>query len=295
MFKFIVGLMLFRFVAGFELISSEDFVSFKKDVKCFSQPQDDTDKCRPKQCSRQIIDGLFSDDEIQALMIIVEKGLSLRQVKGDGGPSIFDLNTGFIRDSNGLENIFFNKHTDIFTPSDFEVYGAIISKLKRAAQERMQIETLYFTAPTFVTRLDGRNSNWEPKGIHDEYWHLHVDQNSTAHYDYSGLLYLSTFGKDFTGGRLKFFGRDEETIEQIIEPRGGRAAFFTSGPENPHSVERVASGQRFVLSFWFTCDPKREFQIFLDGKAHIAFGKKYIERFQQQQQQQQQRGQEKEL
>jgi hypothetical protein len=34
------------------------------------------------------------------------------------------------------------------------------------------------------------------------------------------------------------------------------------------------SGQRFVLAFWFTCDPEREFEIFLDGKAHQAFSQK---------------------
>ena len=37
-------------------------------------------------------------------------------------------------------------------------------------------------------------------GVHDEYWHLHVDMNNTAHYHYSGLLYLSTYQTDFTGG-----------------------------------------------------------------------------------------------
>ena len=38
-------------------------------------------------------------------------------------------------------------------------------------------------------------------GIHDEYWHTHADMNNTAHYQYSGLLYLSTYKEDFGGGR----------------------------------------------------------------------------------------------
>lgn len=46
---------------------------------------------------------------------------------------------------------------------------------------------------------------------------------------------------------------------------------FTSGAENTHFVERVTNGQRFVLSFWFTCDPSRQFEIFLDGKKHTLF------------------------
>jgi hypothetical protein len=39
-------------------------------------------------------------------------------------------------------------------------------------------------------------------GIHDEYWHPHADRNNTPHYHYSGLLYMSDYGKDFTGGSL---------------------------------------------------------------------------------------------
>lgn len=46
---------------------------------------------------------------------------------------------------------------------------------------------------------------------------------------------------------------------------------FTSGPENTHFVEPVVSGQRFVLSFWFTCNIQRKFEIFLDGKQHQLF------------------------
>lgn len=83
--------------------------------------------------------------------------------------------------------------------------------------------------------------------------------------------------------------------EQIVEPKAGRVVIFSSGQENPHRVERLLSGQRFVLAFWFTCNPDREFEIFLDGSAHIAFSKKIKnqleskqQRAQPQQQQQQQ-------
>ena len=63
-------------------------------------------------------------------------------------------------------------------------------------------------------------------------------------------------------------------MEQVVEPRRGRVVMFTSGWENPHFVERLLSGQRFVLAFWFTCDPKKQFEIFLDGQAHIAFSQR---------------------
>ena len=34
--------------------------------------------------------------------------------------------------------------------------------------------------------------------------HAHVDKNNTEHYDYSGLLYLSDYETDFTGGMFAF-------------------------------------------------------------------------------------------
>ena len=46
---------------------------------------------------------------------------------------------------------------------------------------------------------------------------------------------------------------------------------FGSGRENPHRVERVTEGTRYVLSFWFTCDKKFKFSNYLDGKQHNTF------------------------
>jgi hypothetical protein len=38
---------------------------------------------------------------------------------------------------------------------------------------------------------------------------------------------------------------------------------------------------RYVLAFWFTCDESKKFEIFLDGKKHIAFSHKIREGFRQ--------------
>ena len=271
-------------IASTERLSS----AWHKDVNCHSKAPsvEVVEGCVPSKCGRTIVDGLFEDQEIEQLLSIVERGLALRDKasQAGGGPAIFDLNTGFVRDSNGLDNVFAEKHNSLFTPADFYAYGRIIKKLKQHTMESLGVNHLFFTAPTFVTRLDGRNPDWAPRAIHDEYWHLHVDQNSTSHYFYSGLLYLNSYKTNFEGGLLRFYNKDEETVEEIVEPRRGRALFFTAGPENPHSVDRVTSGLRYVLSFWFTCDPKREFQIFLDGQAHMTFGKQVIARLERQRQ-----------
>lgn len=67
---------------------------------------------------------------------------------------------------------------------------------------------------------------------------------------------------------------DDNFYDLVVEPKAGRTLIFTSSLENIHFVERVSKGERFVLSFWFTCDPQKEFEIFLDGKSHVSFSHK---------------------
>ena len=43
--------------------------------------------------------------------------------------------------------------------------------------------------------------------------HPHVDKNNTEHYDYSGLLYLSTHDDDFGGGLFQFLDSEESNAE----------------------------------------------------------------------------------
>ena len=253
--------------------------------------------CVSSFCGRRVVDDLFSHDDIAILKGIVEKGMGSRAKLG--GPTILDINTGFIRDSKGLANLFLQPEagtSSMYTEEDFAHYGSIIKRLKGAVSAHFGLDTLYFTTPTFITRLDG-NATWEPEGVHDEYWHRHVDRENTEHYHYSGLLYMSDFGTDFTGGLLHFYSASTPSeVELTVEPRAGRVVIFTAGSENPHMVERVTSGDRLVLSFWFTCNVKREFEIFLDGAAHVAFSEKtkaqLLRQQQQQQQQQQRQGQE---
>lgn len=251
--------------------------------------------CLPTSCSRHVMDGVFEEADITALHKIAEKGMSSRG-PSLGGPTILDINTGFVRDTKGLENLFTRDEANkIFTEDDFAHYGKIITKLRETVTTTMDIDELYFTAPTFITRLDG-DTDWQPQEIHDEYWHPHADRNNTAHYHYSGLLYMSSKGEDFTGGDVVFYNADSEMKhprnnedvdlarkgvfnfveeEQRVEPRAGRMVIFTSGHENPHKVERLMSGKRFVLAFWFTCDERRAFQIFLDGAAHNSFSQEF--------------------
>lgn len=81
---------------------------------------------------------------------------------------------------------------DIYTASDFSVYAGIVEKLKDTLERQFEVSNMHFTAPTFITRLDASVA-WDPKSPHDEYWHVHADMNNTAHYHYSGELFLIDF------------------------------------------------------------------------------------------------------
>jgi hypothetical protein len=111
-----------------------------------------------------VVDKLFSDDEIVQLHEIAKKGMSQR--KAVGGPTILDINTGYIRDTDGMENLFM-RSKDIFSSEDFAHYGRIIHRLKETLEATFNIADLHFTAPTFITRLDASVA-WKPKGIRDE-------------------------------------------------------------------------------------------------------------------------------
>ncbi|RLO02800.1 hypothetical protein DYB28_006534, partial [Aphanomyces astaci] len=135
-----------------------------------------------------------------------------------GGPTIMDINTGmysvdhpirrweftsscigYVKDGNGLINLYRQDPPVQFTTEQYTLYRDVIESIRLAIMDEFRLSTLYFTAPTFLTRLIG-NASWVPQEMHDEYWHAHVDKNNTRHYDYSGLLYLADYGVEFTGG-----------------------------------------------------------------------------------------------
>ena len=97
------------------------------------------------------------------------------------------------------------------------------------------------------------------------YWNPHVDKANRCAYDYSSILYLTSHGLDFEGGRFAFLdetvaeegrvgarGIEDAVQRTTVTPGVGRFVCFTSGLENVHHVERVSSGQRVTLSAWFT-------------------------------------------
>ena len=233
-------------------------------------------------CLRHGEDDFVSPAEAAQLLAMMQAGFA--RSRRSAGPTILDVNTGYLREGGRVVNIYkdeLDKATGrvtapavAFNDSDLALYRSVFDRIRGRIVAVFNLTSLFFTAPTFVTRIVGAEG-WEAEDIHDEYWHPHVDMANTRHYHYSGLLYLSSHGDNFSGGEFAFLKRrggsaDDEDAEDehVVLPRSGRLLAFSSGHENLHVVRRVTSGTRYVFSMWFSCDPRREFTTFLDNKAH---------------------------
>eukprot|EP00939_MAST-03C_sp_MAST-3C-sp1_P001947 g1947.t1 len=168
--------------------------------------------CYPAStCLRVMIDDFADVAEVERLRDIAFEGMrfSANPTKATrGGPTIMDINSGFVRDPYGIRNMYeetTSSDRPAFTSEDFALYERIVERVRAQVKESFGIDRLYFTAPTFVTREVGSlENNWTPRSVHDEYYHAHVDKNNTEHYHYSGLLYLADYEEDFTGGMFAF-------------------------------------------------------------------------------------------
>mmetsp|Transcript_29954 Transcript_29954/g.96639 ORF Transcript_29954/g.96639 Transcript_29954/m.96639 type:complete len:328 (-) Transcript_29954:75-1058(-) len=223
-------------------------------------------------CDRILYDDFIPEATVNALLSIAGRGMA-RSPASFGGPTIFDANSGYLMSPGArLENVYATNDArpEFFDSTELGLYKSVIQKLKAQVEASFGGVAVHFTAPTFIARLSGENASWAPAEPHDEYWHAHADKDNTAHYEYSGLLYLSDFGKDFQGGLFEFVDDQGASLLQV-EPRRGRLLLFASTRDNRHKVNRVTEGLRFALSFWFTCDPQFEFNDFLDGNMHLRF------------------------
>ncbi|KAK6638548.1 hypothetical protein RUM43_006815 [Polyplax serrata] len=208
--------------------------------------------CTPKVCGRLVSDAIITSEEADTLINLAKTGIALGG--SDGGASILDLHSGALSHGQNFVNFFkLPEATNILKPEDYITYNMVKNKIQDAIAEHFGIQAkyLHLTYPTFFSRL----TSIPPKTVHDEYWHKHVDKETYEAFHYTSLLYLNDFKKDFTGGRFAFVNADNTTA--IIEPRKGRVSMFTSGAENPHYVERVATGVRYAVTVSFTCDPTK--------------------------------------
>ncbi|KAG9350361.1 hypothetical protein JZ751_026716 [Albula glossodonta] len=207
--------------------------------------------CTPQICGRAVTDAVVTHEEAHVLRRLAERGLSL--AGSDGGASILDLHSGALSMGKQFVNIyryFGEQIKEVFSEEDFQLYRVVRARIQAVIAETFGLDPsrMYLTKPTFFSRMNST----EAKTTHDEYWHPHIDKVTYGSFDYTSLLYLSDYGRDFGGGRFIFMDADGN---RTVEPRAGRVSFFSSGSENLHRVEKVWWGTRFAITVSFTCDP----------------------------------------
>jgi len=112
------------------------------------------------------------------------------------------------------------------------------------------------------------------QGAQDKQGGLHTDESTFKEFHYSCVLYLSTQHDDFEGGT--FFWSDPPTEEggprrhTPLAPSKGAAIIFSSGWENMHEVEPLASGTRFAVPSFFTTLAEPPDEPFADDEAIAA-------------------------
>lgn len=207
--------------------------------------------CKPKRCARVVMDNLVTESEARHLRGVAERGLALGG--GDGGASILDLHSGALSKGKSFINVYKvleSMSETVFTEDDFRVYRDVKSRIHQAIAKEFGVKpsALFLTKPTFFSRMNSKPAST----VHDEYWHPHIDKVTYGSFHYTSLLYLSSYGHEFSGGRFIFVDKD---ANRTVEPRLGRVSFFTSGSENLHFVEKLKEGERFAITISFTCDP----------------------------------------
>ena len=75
--------------------------------------------------------------------------------------------------------------------------------------------------------------------------------NHTPWRDYTAILYLNNYEKDFRGGLVRF-----PSLGQEVAPERGLLIGFPCGHRYQHEVTMVQEGCRYALSMWLTLRPE---------------------------------------
>jgi len=209
---------------------------------------------RAAKCSRVVLDGVLSVDEIAVL----QRGMdtAFQGLFFNGGEQLLAV------DADSLLR---------FPAVARHQIGRTIARVRKIVEDNFAVSGLHLSGSLF--------KRWQavaPEGAmqlnhsHDPSL-AHVDKANIPSYDYSALLYLSSHNNDFGGGTLAFLDPSEK--DQIVIPRAGRLILFSSGVENLHRVDTVTWGERSVFALWFTCskDHAGEGDLLASGQADNWF------------------------
>ncbi|TPX42900.1 hypothetical protein SeMB42_g04948 [Synchytrium endobioticum] len=213
--------------------------------------------CTPSACGRYVHDSFATPDEIRILRMIADKAMNLSVT--DSCASIFDVPSGAVTHGSKFMNVYElikksrkeGVHVDWISADEVEVLEGVQKRIQQQVKRIFSAKSIKLAKPSFFSRLNGNPQRALTE--HDEYWHAHVDREQYGTFAFTGLLYLSTQQRDFSGGEFVFLSENGRHDEVKIQPKAGRLSLFTSGSENRHRVEKVVKGRRYALTVAFEC------------------------------------------
>lgn len=192
------------------IASLSESANFFQPVECSAEysKQPQISNCTPKKCGRLVLDGVLSEDETKILQSLAQNGTMI--VGGGSGPaSILEYGSSTVSYGEQFISLFARlKGNDestkavreIYSNENLATYKSAKEKIRKAIAENFGIDEdkLYLGSPTFFSRM----TNAQPRTLHDEYWHTHIDTNQYPSFHYTTLIYLADYGEDFNGGRF---------------------------------------------------------------------------------------------
>jgi len=219
--------------------------------KCFSS---DSRAAAKHYCFRYFNDFIFDDNEADILISLAKKAFEYSKPNNDGIIT-FDIVTGQL--SNNGKSINLKTHLEngksIFSKEEITTFLNLKEKVTNHIRTKFELDNLYLTKPVVFTKLSSHSKTDKIA----EYWNDQTDEVTWKPTQYSAILQLNTYIKEFLGGRFSFRNADNRTILSI-QPKKARLLVFTSGAENEYYQERMLSDDYFTLKLSFTCDPAHE-------------------------------------
>ncbi|RWS05277.1 2-oxoglutarate and iron-dependent oxygenase domain-containing protein 3-like protein [Dinothrombium tinctorium] len=217
------------------------------EVKCHQRGywREESRKSAPQRCGTILTDTLVSREDAIRL-----RKLAAKLLDEIGYQNINYEESVNIRRVRLYELFVWGPQRKIFTDNDFDLINKTSDKVLNIISQKFEIprDKLLFAPVCEMTRF-------RPITQFREF--RHIDKVRSLPLVVTSIIWLSTVGKDFEGGRTEFLtGGPEPFTPLIIEPKLGRFGAWTSGYENPHGVLELESGERLALLFAITTDPE---------------------------------------
>lgn len=149
--------------------------------------------------------------------------------------------------SDSLEASTVDESTGVILGNNEEVnfeLGLLFRQIKEKAQAFFRLD-LDLCQSNYQLMLPGGSNPTHADSVNLDGSPIQPD-GTPEEIEYSGLLYLNAYGKDFTGGEIVF-----PEFDLIIKPEVGDLVLFKGDIPHRHGVNVVESGERKnIVFFW---------------------------------------------